>query len=104
MSSRNFATGSSYSSIRTTICFVGDFAAAAWRKSSNCPDTAPSPTYGTPACAQSRLTSFASCSMKNSYVSPTTIDIVKLYTGVGFSHPSHGSLSMARPLKRSRRP
>ena len=42
--------------------------------------------------------------MKNSYVSPTTVDIVKLYTGVGFSHPSHGSLSMARPLKRSRRP
>ena len=35
--------------------------------------------------------------MKNSYVSPTTVDIVKLYTGVGFSHPSHGSLSMARP-------
>ena len=50
------------------------------------------------------LTSFANCSMKSSYVSPTVLDIVKLYTGVGCFHPSHGSLSMASPLKRSRRP
>ena len=42
--------------------------------------------------------------MKSSYVSPTAFDIVKLYTGVGCVHPSHGSESRASPLKSSRRP
>ena len=104
MSSRNFATGSSYSSMRTTIFPFGDFAAAADRKSSNCPETGPSPSYGMPAWAQSPLTSFASRSMNSSYVSPTALDIVKPYTGVGCSQPSHGNSSSASPLNSSRRP
>ena len=40
-SSRNFATGSSYSSIRTTICPVFDFFAAAWRNLPNFPAAVP---------------------------------------------------------------
>ena len=102
-SSRNLATGSSYSSMRTTTSLRSLFAATAFRKSSKFFSVVSSLSNGTPCSTARPFTSERRLLVNFSYVEPAAEDIVKDTTGNGLSH-SHGKLSMARPLKSSRRP